>query len=374
MKRSDWFVLRLVLGGVGIAVAALVITESETLSKMAMKAVGKGEPEGPVVQIIERPVEVASRRPTPDDGDKTSTDVPSDDATSTSAASVETGTDSTAPATDQTITSVPPAPALPPAATSTVTEPFQQKGPIATNRNRVALVVGNNEYQNVPRLRNAVTDASAIATMLKNLGFNVTLVTNASGPQFAKTFDSWLSKIDRKSESVFFFAGHGVQVDGKNYLLSTDALFDTEQGLPESTPSLQALMERWARRGPRFSIAIVDACRDNPFPARTRSLTGAMTRSLEPTSAGSGQIILYSAGSGQTALDNLGPNDKVVNSVFTRALLKHMPNPSYSVDQVLRQTRLEVIDIARRAGYDQTPALYDESTGEFFFNPEKTGG
>jgi hypothetical protein len=99
-----------------------------------------------------------------------------------------------------------------------------------------------------------------------------------------------------------------------------------------------------------------------------------MTRSLEPTSAGSGQIILYSAGSGQTALDNLGPSDKVVNSVFTRALLKHMPNPNYSVDQVLRQTRMEVIDMARRAGYDQTPALYDESTGEFFFNPEKPRG
>jgi hypothetical protein len=369
VKSSDRFVLRLVLGGVAIAVAALVITESQTLSRMAMKAIGKGEPEGPVVQIIERPVEIASRRSNPDEDSKTSADLPPKDATSSIAASVEPEADSTAPAAENTIL---PAPAA--AAISTAPESFQQKGPIGTNRNRVALVVGNNDYQSVPRLRNAVTDATAIANMLRNLGFNVTLVTNVSGPQFAKTFDSWLSKIDRKSESVFFFAGHGVQVDGKNYLLSTDALFDADQGLPESTPSLQALMERWARRGPRFSIAIVDACRDNPFPVRTRSLSSAMTRSLEPTSAGSGQIILYSAGSGQTALDNLGPSDKVVNSVFTRALLKHMPNPNYSVDQVLRQTRMEVIDMARRAGYDQTPALYDESTGEFFFNPEKPGG
>ena len=362
------------MGGVGVAVAALVITESQTLSRMALQAIGQDEPTGPIVQIIERPVEMAPKRSASDDRTETPKDAPSDGVPALVDASVDPKIDSTATAADNTLSSIPSVPASASAASSTVPEPFQQKGPIATSKNRVALVVGNNDYQGVPRLRNAVTDATAIAMTLKNLGFNVTLVTNASGPQFAKTFDSWLSKIDRKSESVFFFAGHGVQVDGKNYLLSTDALFDADRGLPESTPSLQALMERWARRGPRFSIAIVDACRDNPFPSQPRSLRGAMTRSLEPTSAGSGQIILYSAGSGQTALDSLGHGDSVVNSVFTRALLKHLPNPNYSVDQVLRQTRLEVIEMARKAGYEQTPALYDESTGEFYFNPENAGG
>ena len=373
MNRSDRFVLRLVLGGIGIAVVALVISESQTLSKMAMRAIGQDEPAGPIVQVIERPVEVTSK-PSPSDN-RASTPAGTPSGTpSIVATPVDSEIDSTTPVVDNTVSPAAIAAATPTAVSSTMPEPFQQKGPIAISKNRVALVVGNNDYQSVPRLLNAVTDATAIATTLKNLGFTVTLVTNASGPQFAKTFDSWLSKIDRKSESVFFFAGHGVQVEGKNYLLSTDAIFDADQGLPESTPSLQALMERWARRGPRFSIAIVDACRDNPFPSRTRSLSGAMTRSLEPTSAGSGQIILYSAGSGQTALDSLGQGDSVVNSVFTRALLKHMPNPNYSVDQVLRRTRMEVIEMARKAGYEQTPALYDESTGEFFFNPQNTGG
>jgi hypothetical protein len=359
VKRSDWFVLRIVLGGVAIATAALIISESQTLSKMAMRAFGQSGPEGPVVQIIERPVEaVAERSPT----EKTEAPPPAVDVLA------DPQPDPLTQVSENLEPSAPNSEAL-----ESIAGPIPQTIPAAINKNRMAFVVGNNDYQSVPRLRNAVTDATAIATTLRNLGFNVTLITNASERQFAKAFDAWLSTIGRKSESVFFFAGHGVQVDGKNYLLSTDALYGEDQGLPESTPSLQALMERWARRGPRFSIAIVDACRDNPFPARTRSLTGTMTRSLEPTSAGSGQIILYSAGSGQTALDNLGPGDNVVNSVFTRALLKHMPNPNYSVDQVLRQTRMEVIDMARRAGYEQTPALYDESTGQFFFNPERTG-
>ncbi len=362
MKRSDWFVLRIVLGGVAIATAALVISESQTLSKMAMGAFGQSRPDGPVVQIIERPVEALAKDPPIEKTEAPSpaADVPADP-----------NPDPMTPVSESLE-----APSPSPEALENSAGPIQHKlpaAPAAIDKNRVAFVVGNNDYQSVPRLRNAVTDATAIATTLRNLGFTVTLITNASERQFAKSFDAWLSTIGRKSESVFFFAGHGVQVDGKNYLLSTDAVYGEDQGLPESTPSLQALMERWARRGPRFSIAIVDACRDNPFPARTRSLTGAMTRSLEPTSAGSGQVILYSAGSGQTALDNLGPGDTVVNSVFTRALLKHMPNPSYSVDQVLRQTRMEVIDMARRAGYEQTPALYDESTGEFFFNPKRTG-
>ena len=380
MKRSDWYVLKIVLGGVGVAIVALVINESQTLSQMALRAMGNDAPQGPVVQIIERPVEIAKNEEPGKPSSASAPGTPAANATSVAANTPALASPAVVDNTEMTVPVSPPVAAAPVAAASSMStpvlssvDPVMQKAPLPPNKNRVAFIVGNNEYQNVPKLRNAVTDATAIANMLKSLGYTVTLVTNSSSKQFAKAFDAWLSKIDRKSESVFFFAGHGVQVEGKNFLLATDAVFDSEAGLPDDIPSLQGMMERWASRGPKFSIAIVDACRDNPFPVRTRSLTAAQTRSIEPTSAGSGQIILYSAGSGQTALDNLGPGDPIVNSVFTRSLLKYMPSQTYSVDEVLRKTRLEVIEMARKAGHDQTPALYDESTGEFYFNPQRAG-
>jgi len=122
----------------------------------------------------------------------------------------------------------------------------------------------------------------------------------------------------------------------------------------------------------RFSLAIVDACRDNPFPpGPTRSL-GA-SRGLAPTTPATGQMVLYSAGSGQTALDRLGSDDRDPNGLFTRILLREMKRPGVSVDRVLRNVRDQVVSIAKKFNHQQVPALYDQAIGDFYFSPPVAG-
>jgi hypothetical protein len=108
----------------------------------------------------------------------------------------------------------------------------------------------------------------------------------------------------------------------------------------------------------------VDACRDNPFKTSGRSIGG---RGLAPTTAATGQMIIFSAGSGQQALDKLGNADKNKNGLFTRVFIKEMQKPGLSVDRVLRNVRKEVVDLAKSVGHEQVPAIYDQVVGEFYF-------
>jgi hypothetical protein len=106
----------------------------------------------------------------------------------------------------------------------------------------------------------------------------------------------------------------------------------------------------------------VDACRDNPFKGTGRSIG---TRGLAPTQAATGQMILFSAGAGQQALDRLGPQDRSRNGLFTRIFLREMNKPNLTADQVARNVRSEVVELARSVGHEQVPAIYDQMVGEF---------
>jgi len=114
----------------------------------------------------------------------------------------------------------------------------------------------------------------------------------------------------------------------------------------------------------RFTLAIIDACRDNPFKSSGRALR---TRGLAPVMAADGQAVLYSAGAGQEALDNLGPQDKDPNGVFTRVLIKEMKTPGLSFDQVIHDVRNQVVQLARSVDHFQTPGYYSQFTGDFYF-------
>ena len=114
----------------------------------------------------------------------------------------------------------------------------------------------------------------------------------------------------------------------------------------------------------KFTLAVIDACRNNPFPNKGRAIGG---RGLAPTSAATGQMIMFSAGTGQQALDRLGDQDKERNGLFTRIFAKEMLKPGLSVDRVLRNVRNEVVRLAKTVGHEQTPALYDQAIGEFYF-------
>lgn len=237
---------------------------------------------------------------------------------------------------------------------------------------RVALVIGNQTYSSVPPLRNARADAEAMAAALDNLGFEVMLRTDLDDRALRQTMREFKSRLDGGSEAVFYFAGHGVQLGAANYLLPTNITAESEEQVKDDALLLQRVLDDLTEQKVRFSVAIIDACRDNPFPKNgTRSIGG--TRGLAPTTAATGQMILFSAGAGQTALDTLSPEDKDPNGLFTRVLLREITRPGQPVDQVLKRTRQEVVAMAKSIGHEQVPALYDQTVGEFYFTPAVAG-
>ncbi len=232
--------------------------------------------------------------------------------------------------------------------------------------NRKALIIGNDLYTDVPKLQNAAADADAMAKALEGVGFKVSKHLNLNEKAFKQALRDFRLNIQGGDEVLFFFAGHGVQLGAANYLLPTDIKGDHEEQVKDEGIQLQKVLDDLQEKKTKFALAVIDACRDNPFKGQGRAIGG---RGLAPTSAATGQMIMFSAGSGQQALDKLGTNDKNKNGLFTRVFLKEMLKPGVSVDRVLRNVRNEVVTLAKGVGHEQTPALYDQAVGEFFFVP-----
>jgi uncharacterized caspase-like protein len=232
--------------------------------------------------------------------------------------------------------------------------------------NRKALIIGNDLYTDVPKLQNAAADAEAMSKALEGVGFKVSKHLNLNEKAFKQALRDFRLNIQGGDEVLFFFAGHGVQLGSANYLLPTDIKGDHEEQVKDEAIQLQKVLDDLQEKKTKFALAVIDACRDNPFKGQSRAIGG---RGLAPTSAATGQMIMFSAGSGQQALDKLGTNDKNKNGLFTRIFLKEMVKPGVSVDRVLRNVRNEVVTLAKGVGHEQTPALYDQAVGEFFFVP-----
>jgi hypothetical protein len=130
--------------------------------------------------------------------------------------------------------------------------------------------------------------------------------------------------------------------------------------------SLQRILDDMSEKKAKFTLAMIDACRDNPFKTNGRAI-GGNGRGLAPTTAATGQMVVFSAGTGQQALDKLGPNDKDKNGLFTRIFVREMQKPGVSVDRVVRSVRGEVVNMAKSVGHEQVPAIYDQVVGEFYF-------
>ncbi len=233
-----------------------------------------------------------------------------------------------------------------------------------TYANRKALVIGNDNYMHVPKLRNAGADANAMAKSLEGVGYKVFKHLNLDEKRFKQAIRDFRQNLNGGDEVVLFFAGHGVQLGNANYLLPTDVQGDHEDQVKDDAILLQKILDDLEEKKTKFTLAVIDACRDNPFKGKGRSIGG---RGLAPTTAATGQMIMFSAGSGQQALDRLGQNDKDKNGLFTRVFIKEMNKPGLSVDRILRNVRTEVVQLARSVGHEQTPALYDQAIGEFFF-------
>ena len=240
----------------------------------------------------------------------------------------------------------------------------------AGGERRVALVIGNDSYQNVSVLRNARADARAIARGLEATGFDVTLKLDLSEKSMKETLRAFKSRLGGGDVAIFFYAGHGVQLGAANYLLPIDIRGDNEEQVKDEAIPLQRVLDDLQEQKTKFALTIVDACRNNPFKTSGRAIGG---RGLAPTTAATGQMVLFSAGAGQEALDRVGPNDRNPNGLFTRVLLKEIERPGVSADRVLRNVREEVVKIAKTINHEQVPALYDQVVGEFYFRPPEAG-
>ena len=233
---------------------------------------------------------------------------------------------------------------------------------------RKALLIGNDTYKYAEPLKNAREDARAMAAELKGFGYEVTLRLDQSQKEMQATLRDFRENIKEGDEVLFYFSGHAVEIDGKNYLTPIDTIGMSQNQLADDSIDLKTtVLDPFSRKKVKLTLALIDACRDNPFlkSSSTRSAMGS--RGLAPTTPATGQLIVYSAGSGQTALDRLGSNDTSKNGVFTRVFLQEMKKVDLPIDRVIKNVRTEVVRLARTIGHDQVPAIYDEVVGDFYF-------
>lgn len=238
---------------------------------------------------------------------------------------------------------------------------------------KVALVVGNDRYTNLPpqrQLQKAVNDAEAVGDRLAKLGFTVVRGKNLDRQGFIDRLATFTAQLEAGDTAVFFFAGHGVAIDGVNYLLPSDVPADSESRVRGNSISEGIIVSEIQARNARVALLVLDACRDNPFPrSGTRSLGN--TRGLADAKPVRGVFTIYSAGIGQSALDRLEKNDSDKNSVFTRVFIQQLGRTDLHLSDLAVEVREKVAELALRAKdddgrpdpHEQTPAYYDQTIG-----------
>jgi uncharacterized caspase-like protein len=226
---------------------------------------------------------------------------------------------------------------------------------------RIALVIGNGAYRAVPKLSNPANDAQDIAAELKELGFTVTTLVDADLASMEKARRDFSDAAGSAQVRLFFYAGHGVQAEGTNWLLPVDADVKEDYELKTKAFSAQALLDGLEAAGAGVNIVVLDACRDNPFKASSRS-AGA-SRGLAVMGI-KGSLIAYATAPGQTAADGRGRN-----GVFTEALLTELASPGKSIQELMTSVIARVSDTT---GGQQTPWMNVSLPKLFYFiTPEE---
>ena len=234
---------------------------------------------------------------------------------------------------------------------------------------RVALVIGNNDYQNITKLEKAVNDANSVAAELRKVGFDVQALNNAGQKKMNQAINEFVQKVSGGGVGVFFFAGHGLQINNQNFLVPVDMDNPKDPAdVADQAISVPVLQDKLADAKAKYTLLVLDACRNNPLPKKAGRSIGA-TRGLAMTSSPSGQTVLYSAGANQEALDSLGNDDRNPNGLFTREFLPMISTPGISSTEALKKTRSMVIQKAKSVGHEQQPAIYDQTDGDFYFVP-----
>lgn len=222
---------------------------------------------------------------------------------------------------------------------------------------RVALVIGNSNYQNVARLPNPANDAKAVAQLLNTAGFEVISATDLNHNQMIEAIQDFSGKITSRGPNtvaMVYYAGHGVQLAGENYLVPVDAKISSESDLVDGSVRLVDVMATLEAIPSRMRIVILDACRNNPFP----SLNDA-GRGLAIVDAPNGSIVGYSTAPGAEALDGVGDH-----SPYTAAFLRLAHEKNVPIEQLFKRIRL---DVNNTTDGQQTPWESSSLTGDFYF-------
>jgi len=230
---------------------------------------------------------------------------------------------------------------------------------------RVALVIGNAAYKHASTLRNPRNDASDVAESLRKLGFEVEFGLDLDQPGFARAIDGFARSLDGADVGLFFYAGHGLQMNEKNYLVSTNAQLNSEFLLSSETIELEAIVRLMESKVP-VNLIFLDACRNNPLADNLRQSLATTKRAaslgrglarIEPT--GHDTLIAFAAAPGQEAGDG---RDR--NSPFTASLLKHMPKPGLEVSVMLKEVAADVRGETRNM---QRPQQLSDMSRTFYF-------
>src|SRR6202790_5559025 len=234
---------------------------------------------------------------------------------------------------------------------------------------RVAFVVGNGAYKNVAQLPNPPIDAKAMAAALRNVGFDVVEGTNLTRDKMTEKLLDFGKKTQGADVAVFFYAGHGIAVNGTNYLLPVDADIKSEMDVKlGSAINIDVTLDQ-TMSDAKVKLVFLDACHDNPFAARLRSLK--TTRSvnvqtgLAEMKSGEGTLIAFATGPGQTALDG----QEGTNSPFTRALMANIAKPGVEIQQAMTQVRAQVNEETNKG---QLPWGHTNLIGSVYLNPAAT--
>jgi hypothetical protein len=240
-----------------------------------------------------------------------------------------------------------------------VQQAWAQESAQAAQPAKYALVIGNGNYTSLGKLKNPVNDAQDVAEALKGLGFSVDTVLDGDLGRMENAVMNLKDSlsVSKNSYGFLFYAGHGVQSNGVNYLIPVGANIPSAGFLRDRTVSVQAMLNELNDAGNELNVVVLDACRDNPFNwARSGSSRGLTVIENQPADS----IVVYATSAGSTALDGEGRN-----GLFTTHLLNNLRTPGLEVKEIFNRTGEDVIAASNR---QQVPAVYVQFFGNAYFD------